>query len=159
VQTTRSDSLQLLFCIQSPKGVFVLYFEFPMSNEEAAVRVLVVDDERVIADSVALILRGRGFEARAVYSGEDAVELALIWKPDAVIADVIMGKMDGVALAIFLAQALPLCRVLLISGNAATGQLLDESKKLGHDFPILAKPFRPDSIFEFLGQSGAVGSA
>jgi CheY-like chemotaxis protein len=130
-----------------------------MPDEQAQVRVLVVDDERIIADSIALILKGRGYDARAVYSGEDAAELAMTWKPDAVIADVVMGKMNGVALAIYLSQALPACKVLLISGNIATSGLLDESKKLGHDFPILAKPFPPESVFEFLSQSGAVGSA
>jgi CheY-like chemotaxis protein len=130
-----------------------------MADEQAPVRVLVVDDERIIADSIALILRGRGFDSRAVYSGEDAAELAQTWKPDAVIADVVMGKMDGVSLAIYLAQAFPACKVLLISGNIATSELLDESKKLGHDFPILAKPFPPERVFEFLSQSGAVGSA
>jgi len=130
-----------------------------MPDEQVPVRVLVVDDERIIADSIALILTGRGFDARAVYSGEDAAELALTWKPDAMIADVVMGKMDGVALAIYLGHALPSCKVLLISGNIATSELLDESKKLGHDFPILAKPFPPESVFEFLSQSGAVGCA
>jgi len=130
-----------------------------MPDEQTPARVLVVDDERIIADSIALILRGRGFDSRAVYSGEDAAELALTWKPDAVISDVVMGKMDGVALAILLAQALPSCKVLLISGNNVTSQLLDESKKLGHDFPILAKPFPPECVFEFLSQSGGVGSA
>jgi CheY-like chemotaxis protein len=130
-----------------------------MTAEQTPSRVLVVDDEHVIADSIALILRGRGFDSRAVYCGEDAAELALTWKPDAVIADVVMGKMDGVALAIYLAQALPSCKVLLISGNIATSQMLDESKKLGHDFPILAKPFPPEYVFEFLSQSGAVGRA
>jgi CheY-like chemotaxis protein len=130
-----------------------------MPDEQAPVRVLVVDDERIIADSIALILKGRGFDSRAVYSGEDAAELALTWKPDAVIADVVMGKMDGVALAIYLSHALPSCKVLLISGNIATSELLDESKKLGHNFPILAKPFPPECVFEFLSQSGAVGSA
>ncbi|HKN21623.1 MAG TPA: response regulator [Terracidiphilus sp.] len=130
-----------------------------MPDDEAPARVLVVDDERIIADSIALILKGRGFDSRAVYSGEDAAELALTWMPNAVIADVVMGKMNGVALAIYLSHALPSCRVLLISGNIATSELLDESRKLGHDFPILAKPFPPESVFEFLSQSGAVGSA
>ena len=118
-----------------------------------------VDDERVVADSLALILRGRGFEARAVYAGEDAAELALAWKPHAVISDVVMGKMDGVALAIYLAHTLPSCKVLLISGNTATERLMNESKQLGHDFPILAKPFPPESIFEFFGLSGIAGNA
>jgi len=130
-----------------------------MADEQAPVRVLVVDDERIIADSIALILRGRGFDSRAVYSGEDAAELAQTWRPDAVIADVVMGKMDGVSLAIYLAQAFPSCKVLLISGNIATSELLDESRTLGHDFPILAKPFPPERVFEFLSQSGAVGNA
>lgn len=78
-----------------------------MPNEDYPMRVLVVDDEHVVADSLALILKARGFEARAIYSGEDAAELALTWKPDAVISDVVMGKMDGVALAIYLARTLP----------------------------------------------------
>jgi CheY-like chemotaxis protein len=130
-----------------------------MPSEQDEVRVLVVDDEHIIADSLALILRGRGFNARAVYSGEEAAEAALEWQPDAVIADVIMGKMDGVALAIYLAQSLPSCKVLLISGNLATEQLIEDSKKLGHDFPIMPKPIHPDSIFEFLGLLGPLESA
>ena len=130
-----------------------------MTNETGQARILVVDDDRILADSLALILRGRGFESRSVYSGEDAAQAALEWTPDAVIADVVMGKMDGVTLAIYLAQTLPACKVLLMSGNAATEQLLDHSKELGHEFPILAKPFPPDSIFEFFGSSDATGAA
>jgi DNA-binding NtrC family response regulator len=130
-----------------------------MTSEQARPRVLVVDDDRILADSLALILRGRGFDSRSVYSGEDAAELALSWDPNAVIADVVMGKMDGVTLAIYLAQALPSCKVILMSGNMATEQLIDNSKKLGHDFPLLAKPFPPDSMFELFGSPGTAGTA
>lgn len=114
------------------------------------IRVLVVDDEQVIADSLVLILNSRGFDARAVYSGEDAAELALSWKPNAVISDVVMGNMDGIALAVYLGQILPSCKVILMSGNLTTAALITESEKQGHHFPILAKPFSPDSIFAFL---------
>lgn len=130
-----------------------------MPVEPAPIRVLVVDDEHIIADSFALILRGQGFDARAVYSGEEAAEVAHLWPPDAVITDVIMGRMDGVALAIYLAQTLPSCKVLLMSGNAATQDLVDASRKLGHDFPILAKPFHPQSLLDFLALLSAAGSA
>jgi DNA-binding NtrC family response regulator len=130
-----------------------------MPGESSPKRVLVVDDEHIVADSLALILRGQGFESRATYSGEDAAEIALEWEPEAVISDVIMGKMSGVALAVFLGQKLPSCRVLLMSGNTATGELLEQSKKLGHDFPVLVKPFHPKGIFEFLGLAGGVGNA
>lgn len=130
-----------------------------MIGDEDPIRVLIVDDEHVVADSLALILRRRGFDVRAVYSGEEAAELALSWKPFAVISDVVMGKMDGVALAIYLAQVPPSCKVLLISGNLATEKLMDESKKIGYDFPILAKPCRFDSIFDFLGPPSPMDSA
>jgi len=122
-------------------------------------RVLVVDDERIIADSLALILRGRGFDSRAAYSGEEAAEIAVTWQPDAVISDVVMGKMDGVALAMYLAQILPRCKVLLISGNPATEQLIDASKDSGYEFPILPKPLHPDNIFDFLLPPESVGNA
>lgn len=115
-------------------------------------RVLVVDDERLVANTLALILKQKGFDARAVYSGEDAAELAITWKPDAVIADIIMGKMDGVALAIYLAQVLPQCKVLLITGQLSPGPLLAKSNALGHDFPLLIKPFAPEALFDFLGR-------
>ncbi len=131
-----------------------------MPNQQAPLRrVLIVDDDEVVADTLVLILRGRGIDARAVYSGEDAAVQALSWNADVVISDVMMGKMNGVALAIYLAQALPSCRVLLMSGAAATAELLKESIAQGHDFPILAKPFHPDRLFELLAPSVTAGSA
>ena len=124
-----------------------------MSRERAPIRILVVDDDRPVADSLALIVRGRGFDSRAVYSGEEAAEVALAWQPNVVLTDVVMGKMDGVTLAIYLAQALPACKVLLMSGNLSTANLLRESAQQGYDFPILAKPFHPQSLLDLLGPS------
>ena len=49
-----------------------------MSEQQAKPRVLVADDERVIADTLAIILNQAGFDATAVYSGEKAVEIPLI---------------------------------------------------------------------------------
>jgi DNA-binding NtrC family response regulator len=121
-----------------------------MLNAETRFRVLVVDDERIIADSLALILRNRGFDSRTAYSGEDAASLASEWRPHAVVTDVVMGEMNGIALATFLAQALPSCKVLLMSGNTLAGELLAASEERGYSFPILAKPFSPNSLLEFL---------
>ena len=52
-------------------------------------RVLVADDEQVIANTLAIILNQAGFEARAVYSGEKAIEALDTFKPDMMISDVI----------------------------------------------------------------------
>lgn len=130
-----------------------------MTNEHTPVRVLVVDDDHLVADTLALIVRGRGFESRAAYSGEDAADVALAWKPDAVIADVIMGKLNGLALAAYLGELLPSCKVILMSGDPAAAELLNDSDEAGHTFPLLAKPVHPDQIFDFLGPSSRQASA
>src|ERR1035437_5471062 len=81
-------------------------------------RVLIVDDECVIADSLALILNQNGFDATAVYSGEAAVETAVTFNPDVLISDVVMGEMNGIELALRVSVLLPGCRVILISGRS-----------------------------------------
>lgn len=118
---------------------------------QVPVRVLIVDDELVIADTLVLILKSRGFDARAAYSGEEAVQIAATWSPDAVISDVIMGPMDGIALAIYLSHSLPACKVLLISGHPSTADLIGKLPDRGQNFPILAKPFSPETVLQFLG--------
>jgi CheY-like chemotaxis protein len=73
-------------------------------------RVLVVDDERVIADTLVLILSQKGFEATAAYSGEKAVEAATAFRPDILIMDVIMGGMNGIEASLQISAILPLCK-------------------------------------------------
>src|SRR5579871_6455104 len=63
-------------------------------------RVLVADDEQVIANTLAIILNQAGFEARAVFSGEKAIEALDTFQPDMLISDVIMTGMTGIEAAI-----------------------------------------------------------
>jgi CheY-like chemotaxis protein len=63
-------------------------------------KVLIVDDERVIADTLAIILNQHGYEASAAYSGNEAVEKARAVQPDLIISDVIMQDMNGIEAAI-----------------------------------------------------------
>jgi len=71
-----------------------------MPENSSKPKVLVADDERVIADTLAMILNQSGFEARAVYSGEKALELAATFVPDMLISDVIMADLNGIDAAI-----------------------------------------------------------
>lgn len=109
-------------------------------------RVLVVDDERVIADTLAIILNQSGFDASAVYTGMAAVERAKEDKPDLIISDVIMPDMNGIEAAIRIRQLLPGCKILLFSGQAATADLLEKARQEGHEFEILAKPVHPQDL-------------
>ena len=109
-------------------------------------KVLVADDERVIADTLAMILNQSGFQARAVYSGERALEMAASFVPDMMISDVIMADLNGIDTAIQMRALLPKIKILLFSGQAATADLLDRARVQGHEFEILAKPVHPQDL-------------
>lgn len=113
-------------------------------------KVLVVDDERIIADSLAMILNQSGFEARAVYSGEKAVEQASAFEPQMLITDVIMADLNGIDAAIQIRAILPQVKVLLFSGQAATADLLEKARAQGYEFEILAKPVHPQDLLSRL---------
>jgi CheY-like chemotaxis protein len=117
-----------------------------MAETSAKPKVLVADDERVIADTLSIILNQSGFEATAVYSGEKAVEMARALRPNMLISDVIMTDMNGIDAAIQIRSILPDCKILLFSGQAATADLLEGARARGHEFEILAKPVHPQDL-------------
>jgi len=114
-------------------------------NTKKKPRVLVVD-ERVIADTLAIILNQNGFTATAVYSGTGAIEKARTDRPDLIISDVMMDDMNGIEAAINIREFLPSCKILLFSGQAATAGLLENARNRGHQFDILAKPVHPQDL-------------
>jgi len=88
-----------------------------------------------------------GFQARPVYSGEEALELAPEFKPDMLITDVSMDPgLNGIETAIRIREILPSIKILLFSGVATTANLLDKARSEGHDFEILAKPIHPQEL-------------
>ena len=109
-------------------------------------RVLVADDERVIADTLAMILNQSGFQTRVAYTGETALELAAEYKPEMLISDVIMGGLNGIDAAIRIRELLPKIKILLFSGQAATADLLEKARAQGYEFEILAKPVHPQDL-------------
>jgi CheY-like chemotaxis protein len=122
----------------------------PVDEEDMAERpcpkVLVADDERVIADSLATILNRSGYDARAAYSGEMAVEMARNFQPDMLISDVVMPGITGIEAAIRVRAILPSCKVLLFSGQAATAGLLEMARAQNHEFELLTKPIHPSEL-------------
>lgn len=111
-------------------------------------KVLVVDDEHIIADTLAMILNQHGYDAVPVYSAAVAVERARTEHPDLVISDVIMENQptNGIEAAIAIRKLLPTCKILLFSGQAATADLLETARAQGNDFEILAKPVHPTDL-------------
>ena len=113
-------------------------------------KIIVVDDEPIIADTLVNILAGEGHDALAVSQGESAVKWAKMVLPDAVISDVIMPGMNGVETAKAIMKFLPTCRIILFSGQAAGVDLLSKARAEGYMFEVLAKPINPDKLLEKL---------
>lgn len=127
-------------------------------------RIIVVDDEPIIADTLVNILRGEGHDAFAVSSGESAIRLAKLMQPagpDLLVTDVVMPGMDGIETAKEILRLVPACRIVLFSGQAASTDLLAKAQAEGYSFEILPKPVNPDVLLRAInrGQSRIAGSA
>lgn len=106
-------------------------------------RILIVEDEKVVADTLGQILSAHGYEIRVTYSAEDAVEVLSGWLPNLAILDVMLPAMNGIDLAVVLKRDHPECHVLLFSGQPSVESLMQKAKDEGHEFEILAKPVHP----------------
>lgn len=113
-------------------------------------RVLVVDDETLIADSVAMILNRNGYAAEARYSGTAALEAVQGTCPDIIVSDVVMPDFNGIQLAKAVRSLCPAARIVLFSGNVDASSLLDDASMEGYFFEILAKPVHPLSLLKAL---------
>lgn len=113
-------------------------------------RVLVVDDESLIADSVAAILNRNGYDAISRYSGTDALRSILEHCPDIIVSDVMMPDLNGIQLAKKVRSMCPRARIVLFSGNVDTVNLLDSASLEGHAFEILPKPVHPLRLLKAL---------
>jgi CheY-like chemotaxis protein len=111
-------------------------------------RVIVVDDEKVLATSLALILNQAGFETHAMFSGEEAIDSLGRIQPDMLITDVILPGMTGIETAIITRSKLPECKILLFSGQAITADLLQMAREQGHDFEFVSKPIHPSDLLD-----------
>ena len=120
------------------------------ANDGHQRRVLVVDDEKLIADSVATILNRSGFTAIATYSGTDALESIQEKCPDIIVSDVVMPDFNGIQLAKAVRSLCPGARIVLFSGNVDTASLLDDASVEGYFFEILAKPIHPVELLKAL---------
>jgi len=110
--------------------------------------VLVVDDESVIADTLAEILSRSGYKGVAAYDGDSALETALLTPPEMLITDVVLPGMTGIELAITVRRIFPECKIILFSGQASTADLLASARADGHSFTLLNKPLHPQDLLQ-----------
>ncbi|HEV2620116.1 MAG TPA: response regulator [Acidobacteriaceae bacterium] len=111
-----------------------------------SMKVFVVDDEPIIATTLAMILRRVGFEVDFFTVPAEALTAAEINRPHLLVSDVMMPGLSGVDLAIRIRAMCPECKIILISGQATTNDLLKDARHRGYDFMLLQKPFHPTDL-------------
>jgi CheY-like chemotaxis protein len=112
-------------------------------------RVLVVDDNRDAADSLAMLATLWGYDARRAYDGAAALRSALTNPPDVVLMDIGMPRMDGFRLARLLRRPARLVDALLV---AVTGYADEAHRRLGAAAfdHYLVKPIEPTTVERLL---------
>ena len=128
-----------------------------MNTEASKPRVLIVDDEKIVADTFAMILQLENYDARAVYSAEEAVAVLPAFQPNFVVSDIVMGAMSGFDLAIYLAENYPDCHVVLVSGQAFHQP--EVARTIKHGFDFLTKPVNPADLLARLARQEEVNEA
>jgi PAS domain S-box-containing protein len=119
-------------------------------TDPTALRVLVVDDNRDSADSLAVLLEMKGHEARVAYDGESALATAKSYLPQLVLTDLAMPNVDGFGLLRELRSnpMLSLTRIVAMSGF---GQSSDREQSLAAGFDAhLVKPLEMSVLNELL---------
>ena len=116
-------------------------------------RVHIVDDQRLIADTLAEILGNAGFDAVAAYDGFDALDKASRFQPNWIVTDVLMPRMNGVELAIAIRKNYPGSSILLFSGQAGISEILQDGHRQGYQFELIAKPIHPMRLIERLREA------
>ena len=110
--------------------------------------VLVVDDERGIADAAAMVLEQQGLCALAAYSADEAIKLLKTMDVALILSDVNMPGIDGVELALEARKVCPRTRILLMSGIETSETI---KQRLGCEscpFQALAKPFVSQQLID-----------
>jgi CheY-like chemotaxis protein len=115
-------------------------------------RVLIADDNRDMANSLAVLLRREGFTVQAVYDGEQVLQAAPAFNPDAFILDIYMPVLDGLQTATRLRATPEFADKVFIALTAYSDQnLLDEASRAQFD-EYLVKPFKWDTLLVILSE-------
>ncbi|HJY36576.1 MAG TPA: response regulator [Steroidobacteraceae bacterium] len=113
-------------------------------QSDSLLRVLIVDDNRDAADSLAMLLQFEGRQTLCVYSGEQALEMLAAFQPQLVLLDIGLPGIDGYEVARRLKAAAPGLQVIALSGYA---QLEDRQRSAAAGFDAhLVKPIDLDAL-------------
>ena len=110
-------------------------------------RVLVIDDDKLVADTLNLIFLANGFQSEARYSAAAGMERARSFDPELVLCDVTMPDKNGLQLAEQLTLELPKIQMLMLTAYSSNAHEVEvEAVRLGRPLKLLNKPCRPEEL-------------
>ena len=122
-------------------------------------RVLVVDDERLTADTLGLIFTKKGFETRVVYAVDEALSSVLESCPDLIVCDITMPGRDGLELVVEVANRELKCSILVLTGYFTNLKPVREQfRKMSQRTDVLTKPCPPEDLLNAASQMLAIAS-
>ena len=114
-------------------------------------RVLIVEDNKDGADSLAALLQMYGFEVQVAYTGPDGLQAALDDPPDAVVCDINLPGMDGLTIARRLREQLPEKPLMVAVSAMREEDLIGPAGRAGFDH-YFAKPADPAELGSVLAE-------
>lgn len=114
-------------------------------------KVLVIDDEQIVLDSVATLLRDEGFDVDVSLSGREGLDWAIERKYDAILSDIRMPDMGGMRVLRDIKRVHPSLPVIMITGYASVDSAI-QAMKLGAA-EYIEKPFEPEQLIDSLNRA------
>jgi CheY-like chemotaxis protein len=116
-------------------------------------RILVVDDECLVADTLGLIFRKHGFETEVAYSAKQALTCARSFSPHLLLCDITMPERSGLDLMADFSRELPECRVLVLTGYYSNlVRVREQTGRLRRPTRVLTKPCDPKDLLREAGR-------
>lgn len=119
-----------------------------------ALKLMLVDDEPVIVDTLAIVLRQHGYDCTLAYSGPEAIEKARQLHPQFILMGVVMPGMNGTEAGRIILDEQPECKMFFFSGWHGAGLLFEDLEHRGYTFGIMPKPLHPQELLKKLRELG-----
>lgn len=114
-------------------------------------RILVAEDDGAVRQLVTRVIESRGHEVTAVIDGAYALEALSRETFDLLVTDIVMPRLDGIALSLKLAKTHPTLPILMMTGYAMERQRAHDLEVLA--YRVLSKPFTVDQFVAALGET------
>ena len=110
-------------------------------------RVLVIDDDRLVADTLTLIFQANGYDSEAVYSAAEGLARARTFAPELLLCDVTMPEENGLQLVEKLQHEMPQCKLLMLTAYSSNHIKVEQhASRTNLPLKLLNKPCRPEVL-------------